>query len=72
MAYDAATGTAVLFGGALFTGYLGDTWTWNGTTWTEEHPATSPPARGEAAMAYDAASSTAVLFSEDGSTWTWG
>ena len=39
MAYDAATGTVVLFGG--FIGGVGrcecdrgDTWTWDGTTWT--------------------------------------
>ena len=37
MAYDPATGDAVLFGGVGSSGsYLGDTWTWNGTTWTQE------------------------------------
>ena len=45
MAYDAATGTAVLFGGALPHLALADTWTWDGSTWTKQHPATSPPAR---------------------------
>src|SRR5215467_806721 len=47
VAYDAATGSVVLFGGAVgFGGRWGnDTWTWNGTTWTQQHPATSPPAR---------------------------
>ena len=74
MAYDAATGTAVLFGGS---GDLDDTWTWNGATWTQQHPATSPPARQAAAMAYDAATGTVVLFGGFGSssllgdTWTW-
>jgi hypothetical protein len=53
----------------MLAGFLSD---WNGTTWTRQHPATSPPAQAEAAMAYDAVTSTAVLFSEDGSTWTWG
>ena len=82
MAYDAAAGDAVLFGGDdSNTGgqTLGDTWTWDGTTWTQQHPATSPPARAFAAMAYDAATSTAVLFSGVssgatqifGDTWTW-
>ena len=41
MAYDAAAGTVVLFGGANF--HLFDTWTWNGTTWTEQHPAPARP-----------------------------
>jgi hypothetical protein len=77
MAYDAATGTMVLFGGyELASGALGvlnDTWTWNGTTWTQQHPAVSPPAlnRASAAMAYDAATGTVVLSEVDGSTWTW-
>jgi hypothetical protein len=79
MAYDAATRTVVLFGGSSGGGIadLGDTWSWNGTTWTEQHPATSPPARLWATMAYDAATKTVVLFGGDVSdgdindTWTW-
>jgi hypothetical protein len=78
MAYDAATGTVVLFGGEGIHGLLHDTWTWNGTTWTKQHPATSPPARAAAAMAYDAATGTVVLFGGEGihggslaDTWTW-
>ena len=63
MAYDAATGTVVLFGGySTGTALLGDTWTWDGTTWTKQAPATSPPARDGASMAYDAATSDIVLF----------
>jgi hypothetical protein len=42
-AYDAATGTVVLFGGYGNSGTLADTWTYNGTTWTQQSPATSPP-----------------------------
>jgi hypothetical protein len=81
MAYDAATGNIVLFGGAdgvhLFTG----TWTWDGSTWTKQAPATSPPAREYGSMAYDAATGNVVLFgggggtsglSPLGDTWTWG
>jgi len=79
MAYDAATGTVVLFGGLSSSGRaFGDTWTWNGTTWAKQAPATSPPARDAASMAYDAATGTVVLFgglsSSDralGDTWTW-
>ena len=79
MAYDAATGTVLLFGG---TGrppafFLADTWTWNGTRWTQQHPATSPAGRTRASMAYDAATGTVLLFGgfdggELGDTWTWG
>ena len=34
MAYDAADGTLVLFGGEGRSGSLGDTWTWDGSAWT--------------------------------------
>jgi hypothetical protein len=77
-AYDAATGTVVLFGGATSGGLRADTWTWDGTTWTKQAPAASPSARCCTAMAYDTATDTAVLFGgngRDGSTddtWTWG
>ena len=82
MAYDPATGTVVLFGGFGGSGLgrdFADTWTWNGTTWTRQHPAASPPARYGAAMAYDPATATVVLFggggttsgSDTADTWTW-
>ncbi len=81
MAYDAATSNAVLFSGvnSNVTQVFNDTWTWDGTTWTQQHPATSPPPRWSASMAYDAATGNAVLFGGDGGkinvrldTWTWG
>src|SRR5215813_7535515 len=77
MAYDAATGTVVLFGGLIHGTVLRDTWTWNGTTWTKQAPAARPPARYQASMAYDAATGTDVLFGGIGNphalsdTWTW-
>jgi hypothetical protein len=81
MAYDAATSSAVLFGGCGNmppTCLLNDTWTWNGTDWTQQHPATSPPARDQALMAYDGATRTMVLFGGRDAgptllndTWTW-
>src|ERR1700722_7853701 len=61
MAYDAATSTVVLFGGAALSCCLGDTWTWGGTTWTKQNVAVHPTARTLAAMAYDAATGTVVL-----------
>ncbi len=86
MAYDPATGTAVLFGGfssGPSNGFFGDTWAWDGTTWTKQVGAASPHARELAAMAYDAATGTVVLFGGDvditglginylADTWTWG
>jgi hypothetical protein len=76
IAYDAATGNVVLFGGHG-SAALGDTWVWDGSTWTQQHPATSPPARWGAAMAYDAATGNVVLFGgtdnahDFGDTWVW-
>jgi hypothetical protein len=78
LAYDAATGNLVLFGGYLAPVAYRDTWTWDGSTWTKQAPATSPPARGFASMAYDAARRDIVLFGGFGTgtmlndTWTWG
>jgi hypothetical protein len=76
IAYDAATGNVVLFGGFKGAG-VGDTWVWDGSTWTQQHPATSPSARWGAAMAYDAATGNVVLFGGGdsqhnfGDTWVW-
>jgi hypothetical protein len=75
MAYDAAHGEVVLFGG--FDAALGDTWTWDGVTWRQLHPAHSPSPRGAMGMTYDAARGEVVLFGGyDGAgdlrdTWTW-
>jgi hypothetical protein len=88
MVYAAANQTVVLFGGSKTSssGWYGDTWTWDGSDWTQQFPATSPPARAYAAAAYDPQSSAVVLFggctncfgsttyddtwSWNGSTWT--
>ena len=80
MAYDPATAQIVLFGGIGDDNYasLNDTWTWNGTTWTQKSPATIPATRFGASMAYDPATAQMVLFDGDdndttilGDTWTW-
>jgi len=64
LAYDSARNVTVLFGGYNYSGLLGDTWEWNGSTgtWTEVFPATSPAARNNYAMAYDSARSVTILF----------
>ena len=70
MAYDAADGQVVLFGGSA-----GSTWTWDGSGWTRRTPAHSPPPSGSYyryGMAYDSADGEVVLFGGiAGDTWTW-
>jgi hypothetical protein len=77
MAYDAAAGNMVLFGGWAPAGLLADTWTFNGTTWTNKAPATSPAMRQLAEMAYDPATGTVLLYGGidyglfERDTWSW-
>src|SRR5262245_7832017 len=76
MAYDAADGQVVLFGGAGQPNYRNGTWTWDGTAWTERHPKHSPSPRTAMGMAYDAITKEVVLFGGGGDgfqrgTWTW-
>jgi hypothetical protein len=79
MATDPTTGKVVLFGG-YNGGFLNDTWTWGGDTWTNATPASpapSPPARLVASMATDPTTGEVVLFGGNGGshflndTWTW-
>jgi Galactose oxidase, central domain len=81
MAFDAATGTVVLFGGYANGGskVLGDTWVWGGREkrWVERLPATSPSRRATT-LAYDDATREVIIFGgqqEGGGlladTWTW-
>jgi len=86
MAYDAARGQVVLFGGFapnFFNGFWNDTWVWDGTNWTQKSPANRPLLRAGQAMAYDAARGQVVLFGGGGNlcggdcfgflgdTWVW-
>lgn len=78
LAYFGATGTALLFGGQKYNGIgvLNDTWTWNGSTWSQQSPVTSPSGRYAAGLAYDDATSTLVLFGGEANndmhdTWVW-
>ena len=86
-AYDPTTKTVVLFGGwdnSKNGVALGDTWTWDGVTWTRQFPPVSPPARySRESMVYDPATQTVLLFGGYGSdtggyggapfgdTWEW-
>jgi hypothetical protein len=78
VAFDAAAGHALLFGGGDESGVLRDTWTWNGKNWTQQHPSTTPPARCDMSITYDATRAKIVVFggvNHDydpiGDTWTW-
>lgn len=77
LAFDAARGRIVLFGGSgVMGGLLGDTWAWDGTTWSELAPATAPLPRLDHAMAYNPARKRVVLFGGLGleprsDTWEW-
>jgi hypothetical protein len=65
MAFDAADGTVVMFGGQARSRSLDDTWVWNGSSWAQAHPATSPPALSGAQMTYDPVSHDVVLVGGD-------
>src|SRR5262249_44196351 len=66
MAYETIRGKTVVFGGhsgggMLGTDYSGDTWEWDGTTWTQR-ATTGPSPRLRSAMVYDSARQKVVLF----------
>ncbi len=85
MAYDAAHGQVVLFGGSVPSSngsndrVLSDTWTWDGSNWTKRSPANSPPARAYHSITYDSLHQQVVLFggttrfgaSPFSDTWVW-
>jgi hypothetical protein len=82
MAYDAARGEVVLFGGYDYTFLtsvlLNDTWVWNGTAWTQRSSttATIPAPRIAHGMTYDALRGEVVMFGGYDSdplndTWVW-
>ncbi len=65
MAYDSVRGEVVLFGGRDFgdADYIGgDTWVYDGTTWTERTPVTNPTQRQFGALAFDERRGVTVMF----------
>jgi hypothetical protein len=63
MVFDEAHNELVLFGGIAGESiYLGDTWTWNGSSWQQRSTPVAPARRAGHAMAYDAAHGQVVLF----------
>ncbi len=80
MAFDKDSQRVLLFGGGAANSdpSRNDTWAWDGTTWTELHPTTTPPLRAEARMVYDPDLPGIVLVSQASpgdagyvTTWTW-
>jgi hypothetical protein len=81
MAYDAARGRTIIFGGWLGpsapTSIVNDTWAFDGQTWTKLLPNTSPPARELASMVYDTRRKRLVLWggragnTTFSDTWEW-
>lgn len=74
LAYDAARQRLVLFGGVdAGLAPLADTWEWDGSSWSQQLPALSPPGGGNT-MAWDGQRVvlvTAQVSAGTTSTWTW-
>jgi hypothetical protein len=63
MAFDPASGELVLFGGIGDNNqFFADTWTWDGTAWTNLNLSVSPSQRYGAPMEFDPASGQLLLF----------
>jgi hypothetical protein len=77
LGYHAGSGEVVLFGGFDEFSLINETWTFDGTTWSQVFPASAPTARRGAALAPAAGSSDLVLFGGEDSngprndTWIW-
>lgn len=81
MSYDYRRQTLIVFGGAGDEALLGDTWTFDGHVWIEQHPSPAPARRAHVCMAYDSARGHSLLFGGSGGsgrspalyddTWVW-
>lgn len=90
LAYDQQSKSLILFGGSTVanqahppeSSLLDDTWSWDGHTWQQLHPATSPPALYGAQLVPDATSNHLLLLGGSGQmdasgvllqqgVWTW-
>jgi len=78
MTYDPISGKVIMFGGFDGTGYLNDTWTFDGISWAPVATGgNSPPPRAAAQMAYDSVTHEVILFGGYngtnylGDTWLW-
>jgi hypothetical protein len=76
IAYDAARGCTVLFGGHSNGPRYGDTWEYDGATWRMRTPTNAPPPRSGLALVFDPLLGAVVLFGgwDNGyfaDTWAW-
>lgn len=78
MTFDAARGEIVLFGGVNAPNPASaDTWTWNGSSWTQRSSARAPSGRHLHELCYDSTRQRVVLYGGLGSggaygdTWEW-
>ena len=62
MTYDPVSGKIIAFGGFDSTGYLNDTWSFDGTGWAQISTQSAPPASAAAQMTYDSVTQKVVLF----------
>jgi hypothetical protein len=69
LAWSSANNALLLYGGSDGT-TRGDTWTWNGTTWTQLAPAITPPPRGGMVLAQDPLGGVLLFGGIDTATWT--
>jgi hypothetical protein len=77
-AYDSVRGRTTFFGGVSFQVSFADTWEWDGYTWSQAAPATSPQPRAHHSMVFDAARGRIIMFGGQdengfryGDTWEW-
>ncbi|MHC5069121.1 MAG: protein kinase domain-containing protein [Planctomycetota bacterium] len=63
-AYDRVRHRLVVFGGSTtsISGFMDDTWEFDGGSWTKMSPATRPKARNDHAMTYDPVRKRVILF----------
>jgi hypothetical protein len=81
MTFDEARGHCLMYGGDICAGFpngfVDDTWTWDGVTWSQLTPAVRPPGRNLHGLAYDRARARVVLFGGSSfggfrnDTWEW-
>ena len=80
LAFDAARGRTVLFGGSTVApaSVLGDTWEWNGTSWLHVSPTAAPDARSGHTLSFDPVRARTILFGGSDAasvlrsdTWEW-
>ncbi|MCA8949706.1 MAG: hypothetical protein KDE27_09400 [Planctomycetes bacterium] len=79
MAANPVLGHAITFGGlASSQSFYGDTWQWDGSSWSEQQPAVSPSPRYRSMMAFDPVNVGILMFGGYGAvgpltqdTWLW-